>query len=200
MPLKRYTLGSPLLRRAGGGEALGKSNLPGTVRENTVIIFIGDNGTPREVVQSPYEPGKAKGTLYEGGIHIPMIVSGAGVTRAGERESALLNSTDIFSTISDLAGTEFPAINDSRSFRALLSDAAASKRTEIYSEVSSANVWGWAIRNERFKLIQYDDGSEEFFDLSTDPYEQNDLLTGTLDSIQQNEKTDLEQKGADIRQ
>ena len=80
--------------------------LLGTVdRTNAVIIFIGDDGTPRRVVQAPYTLARSKGTLYQGGIHVPMIVSGAGVTRAGQREGALINTTDLFATVADLAGT-----------------------------------------------------------------------------------------------
>src|SRR5690606_18182498 len=40
---------------------------------NTVIIFIGDNGTDRNVVQLPYPMNHAKGSLYEGGVHVPLV-------------------------------------------------------------------------------------------------------------------------------
>ena len=37
-------------------------------RENTTIIFMGDNGTPRRVIQAPYVNAQGKGSLYQGGI------------------------------------------------------------------------------------------------------------------------------------
>ena len=176
------------------------SSLSSSELENTLIIFIGDNGTPREAVQSPYSPAKSKGSLYEGGIHVPMIVSGAGISRTGEKESALINSTDIFATIAEVAGTGISQKDDSYSFKSLLTSGSSFARDAAYAEVSSNNITGWAIRNEQFKLIHFDAGSEEFYELASDPYEQNDLLNGTLDSAATNAKSDLEQKAAEIRQ
>ncbi|MEO0405013.1 MAG: sulfatase-like hydrolase/transferase, partial [Bacteroidota bacterium] len=71
-------------------------------RNNTVIIFIGDNGTPGAVGQY-YPTGHFKGSLYEGGIRVPMVISGAGVTRIGEVESGLTQAADIHATILELA-------------------------------------------------------------------------------------------------
>ena len=48
--------------------------------ENTVIIFIGDNGTPGQA--NNYWPnGHAKSSIYEGGIRVPLIISGKSVER-----------------------------------------------------------------------------------------------------------------------
>lgn len=69
-------------------------------RANTLILYIGDNGTPGNVADnSVYSSGKTKGTLYEGGVRVPMLVSGAGVTREAQREEALVNTVDFYPTI-----------------------------------------------------------------------------------------------------
>jgi arylsulfatase A-like enzyme len=68
-------------------------------RQNTVVIFIGDNGSPRRVIQSPFSPDGSKGSVNEGGVKVPLIVAGAGVTRSGVRERALVTGTDLFATI-----------------------------------------------------------------------------------------------------
>jgi len=73
-------------------------------RENTYIIFVGDNGTPNQGVTPPVERNRAKGTLYQGGINVPFIVDGPEVARASVTK-ALANSVDLFSTILELAGT-----------------------------------------------------------------------------------------------
>lgn len=68
-------------------------NLPEQVRDNTVIIFMGDNGTPRRIIDTThFASTHAKGSLYEGGVAVPLVVSGKGVTRQGERESLLVNA------------------------------------------------------------------------------------------------------------
>lgn len=38
------------------------------VLANTTIIFVGDNGTPAEVIQAPYSAEKAKNSVYQGGV------------------------------------------------------------------------------------------------------------------------------------
>ena len=71
--------------------------------ENTVIIFLGDNGTPGQVVQQ-YHSQRAKGSLYKGGINVPMIISGKGGNRINAQVDALISTTDLFATISELCG------------------------------------------------------------------------------------------------
>lgn len=48
------------------------SSLSSETLENTLIVFIGDNGTPNQVAQPPYTSTKAKGSLYEGGYMSPL--------------------------------------------------------------------------------------------------------------------------------
>ena len=71
--------------------------------ETTNVILIGDNGTPGSVVQAPYGNGHAKDTLYQGGIHVPMVIAGPDVTTCGTSHK-LVHCVDLFSTILDLAG------------------------------------------------------------------------------------------------
>jgi arylsulfatase A-like enzyme len=168
-------------------------------RENTIIIFIGDNGTMRTVHQLPYRPKSSKGTLYQGGVHVPMVIAGKGVSRAGEREAALVNVTDLFSTIANLAGANLETYQDSYAFNNLITATGSGKRNYNYAEISD-NTVGYTIRNMQYKLIVNDDGTEEFYDLSADAYETDDLLQNTLTTAQQTAKTELENEAALIRQ
>ena len=88
-------------------------------RDNTVIIFMGDNGTPNQAGQSPYANNAVKGSLYQGGINVPLFVSGHGVQRIAD-DFNLINSTDLFSTIAQLTGVSASEIHDSKSFKHLL--------------------------------------------------------------------------------
>lgn len=150
-------------------------SLDPTARDNTVVMFIGDNGTPNQVSDNAAIRG-AKGSLYEGGMRVPMIVSGAGVTRLGEREDAIINGADFFATIAELAGQTLDSVNDSKSFLPLLTDSTAAGRDYIYTELATAR----AIRSPRYKLIVNANGSEEFYDLESDPLESNNLIGGTV--------------------
>jgi arylsulfatase A-like enzyme len=139
-------------------------SLPAEERDNTLIIYIGDNGTPASVIDaSVYDRTHSKGSLFEGGIRVPMVVSGYGVTRQNVRESALVNTSDFYATISHFIGNSATKINDSYSFVDLLSQAGNGLRDYNYSEFESSEVTGWAVRNQDHKLIEYDDGSQALY-------------------------------------
>lgn len=167
-------------------------------KANTIIVFIGDNGTPNQVAQFPYNRFKAKGSLYQGGVNVPMVVSGVGVHRVGARESALIHTTDLFSTIATMTGVSTAAVENSTSFYSLLTDATASSRTYVYTEVSN-NGLGYAIRNASYKLIKFENGDEEFYNLTTDPYENSNLIGTTLSAEASNAKAALEAEATSIR-
>ena len=172
-------------------------SLPTEERENTVVLFIGDNGTPNQVAQSPYDRNSAKGTLYQGGVNVPFFVSGKGVSRTGE-DGSLMSSTDLFSTIAELAGVSVSEINDSKSFASLLS-SATSHRNFQYSEMDNGTDDLWTISNGTYKLIVNANGDEEMYHLVSDPYEDNDLLLGALSTNEENAKAELEAELLQIR-
>ncbi len=167
------------------------------VRENTVIIFIGDNGSPNDVAQFPYSSIGAKGTLYQGGINVPMFISGHGVTRLGSDDN-LVSSTDLFATIAKIAGVDITEIHDSKSFNTLLSENTTIRSFQ-YAELDNGNKDEWAIRNDRFKLIVNANGQEEMYDLQEDAYESNNLLNGSLNTVETAAKSALETELLEIR-
>ncbi len=160
-------------------------------RDNTVIIFIGDNGTPNQVAQLPYTSMKAKGSLYQGGINTPLYITGKNVSRSGEVDNNLITSTDLFTTIAEIAGVSVSELHDSRSFKPLLT-STGEHRDFQYSERKSPNQEDWAISNGEYKLIINIDGDEEMYKLSADPYENENLLDSNLDQEAANAKILLE--------
>ena len=159
-------------------------------RDNTIILFMGDNGTPNEVGQSPYPDNAVKGSLYQGGINVPLFVSGKGVQRTGN-DYNLLTSTDLFSTIAQLDGVDSDEIHDSKSFMNLLT-ADDGQRAFQYSEMESPNASKWAISNGDYKLIVRANGAQELYDLVSDPYESENLIGAALSLEAIDAKTALE--------
>ena len=153
-------------------------SLPAAERENTVVIFIGDNGTPNQVIDTTIAQRGAKGSLFQGGVNTPMFISGAGVTRVGEREEALITHTDFFPTIVELAGGSLASYEDGESFAPLLTAPETPHREYGYTNDDG----GWTIRNAANKLIENINGTRNLFDLITDPAETTDLLNGTSDT------------------
>lgn len=123
-------------------------------RENTIVIIMGDNGTSRRVIQAPYTSNRSKGTLYEGGIRVPLIVSGAGVVAGNSRSYALISATDIFATIIELSGREMKSYEDSYSFADIIKGRGTTEREYSFSEVEvNGNAYANAIRNRDYKLF-----------------------------------------------
>ena len=63
------------------------ASLDSETRENTYVIFLGDNGTSSNVISAPFRAGRAKGTIYEGGVNVPLIITGPGVHGGGVSEA-----------------------------------------------------------------------------------------------------------------
>jgi arylsulfatase A-like enzyme len=152
--------------------------------ETTTIIFLGDNGTGKDASEAPFLPEHAKGTLYEGGINVPLIVAGAsavpGVRVVTGECAALVHLVDIFATVSELSGFANTS-EDSVSMVPYFQGDHTPLREFVYSEhfkpngAGPYNVYNRTVRGLRYKLIRRMDG-EELYDLETDPFEKRDLL------------------------
>lgn len=171
-------------------------NIPEDEKDNTIIIFIGDNGTTNLVAQSPYSNTKVKNTLYQGGINTPLFVSGKGVARVGN-DNQLLTGTDLFATIAQIAGVNVSEYQDSKSFKSLFTQTK-SIRNYQYSELKDGVDESWTISNGTYKLLIKITGTE-MYNLSSDPYENTDLLKGDLSLTEQNAKIELESELSKIR-
>lgn len=159
------------------------NSIPPIERDNTVIIFMGDNGTFSEATQAPYSSTKSKRTLYQGGINNPLFVSGPGIKRIGD-DYNLITSTDLYSTIAELAGVYIPEVHDSKSFKHLFTGKRKHRNFQ-YCESTDGTLDAHVISNGHYKLFVHKSGKEELYDLSTDPYENTDLMTQPLTPEQQ---------------
>lgn len=161
------------------------------VLDETTVVFVGDNGTPGGATQSPFAADKAKGTVYEGGVHVPLIINGPLVWRAGQVEG-LVQTTDLYTTLLDLAGAEPTTAHladlDAVSLMPYLNDPTAdSIRSVAYSARFSPNGLGpynsiqTTVRDDRWRLVS-NGGVHELYDLAGEIAEGNDLLLDVLDA------------------
>lgn len=142
--------------------------------ETTTVIFVGDNGVPPPVTDVGQGLRGSKGSVYEGGVRVPLVVAGAGVTRRG-REDNLFVTTDLYATVLDLAGAAVSRVNDSYSVKPVLSDEAGSSgRTHLYSESGRNANHQYALRDTRYKLVKNSAGWA-LFDVVADPLETTNL-------------------------
>ena len=63
---------------------------------NTVVAFVGDNGSLGTTVKAPFIPTRAKATTYQGGVWVPMIVTGPYVYEQGRQVDEMTNIIDLY--------------------------------------------------------------------------------------------------------
>ncbi len=121
------------------------AGIPPAVLAQTTVIFLGDNGTPKDVTVAPFLPSHAKSTVFEGGVRVPLIVSGPLVQAAGTECQALVQATDLFGTVAAIAGVDYQALApatvfDTVSLVPYLSDPSRTPlRSYLYTEIFYPN-------------------------------------------------------------
>ena len=73
-------------------------------KSNTLIVIVGDNGSYASDVRLPFDPEHSKGTVYQTGVWVPLIVAGPMVNKPGRDVSSMVNIVDLFSLFGDVAG------------------------------------------------------------------------------------------------
>jgi arylsulfatase A-like enzyme len=169
---------------------------------NTYIIFIGDNGTPMygttygNQIDNMYltKAGRGKGTPYESGCRVPLVIRGPGIT-AGSQIAEFVHEADLYDTILTLAGLEPPETNynstgavvdsDSRSLTPILFGSGTTLSrdpnegyllTEVGVYYGSPNKVG--ARNATYKVIcntNTNTSNCTFYNLIDDPLEEDPL-------------------------
>lgn len=147
------------------------------LRENTLVLFTGDNGTDKPIVSTMNGRKVAgrKSRMTDGGTRVPLIATWPGVISRGKVSSDLVDFSDFLPTLCEAAGATVPStLNiDGRSFLPQLQGKKGDPREWIYCWYSrSGGPTGkeWA-RNQRYKLYR----AGEFYDVSNDVLEKNPL-------------------------
>ena len=155
---------------------------------DTYVVYFSDNGTPNDVAPSGLPGNHWKGTTFEGGVRVPLIIAGPGISE-GAVSNRLVSLADLPATLLELTGVESRGFEDSRSFADELGNwpgepARSWVFTERYGVSSSGNPYpsaGYddqAIIEQDWKLRVWDvDGpglampKEAIYYLVTDPNE-----------------------------
>jgi arylsulfatase A len=154
------------------------------LRKNTLIVFMGDNGTASQYADRGTIGGKAlsgkKGTMLECGSLVPTIANWPGVIDGGKISDLLIDSTDLLPTFADLAGAKLPnnRVIDGHSFLPQLLGKKGNSREWIFIELGNK----WYVRDTKWKLNRED----ELFDMSNSPFEEK-LITNYSDNEEASE-------------
>ena len=174
------------------------------VLDNTIIVFVGDNGTTGESNDPPFHPDRGKFTLYEGGLRVPLVFAGPGVP-SGASSDVLVNTTDLYATIVDLAGASQP---DDRPLDSVSRDAVfvnperdsirSYQFAEFFHSEYGASSGEYAIGDGDFKLISKRAG-RELYELGADLSESNNLLADGISAAEQGIVDRLDAMVEDLR-
>ncbi len=170
------------------------------LRERTLVLFVGDNGTPQQMIvraeggrlikepvvsrQDGRDVPGGKATLTDGGTRIPLIANWPGTIEPGQVVDDLVDFSDFLPTFLDLAAAESGGERDldGSSFAPLLRGTGRSGRTWVYAEESvlpkpggvepsGSSAGARWVRNAAWKL--YSDG--RLYHMEEDPLEQHPI-------------------------
>ena len=147
------------------------------LRERTLVVFFGDNGTSNGRAARATIGGRplagAKGSLLDGGGRVPMIVSWPGAAPAGRVSADLVDSSDFLPTFAELAGVALPAdtVIDGRSLAAQIRGEKNGSRSWVFHQLAR----NWYVREADWKLNQ----AGELFDMSDAPFVEKLVAPGS---------------------
>ena len=138
-------------------------------KDNTVLIFWSDQG---------YHHGEkgqwGKHTLWQETSHVPLIFAGNGIPK-NKQVATTVSLIDLYPTLIELCGLPEQHKMDGVSLVPTLNNPAeATDRNVLMPYIERG---GYAVINSQYRYIQYQDGSEEFYDLSNDPNEWNNIAS-----------------------
>ena len=143
--------------------------------EQTVVIFIGDNG---------YHHNERnwwnKNTLFERSCRVPMIVAAPGA-KAGDVCRSLVELVDLYPTVADYCGVPPPHKLAGESLRPLLENPARrGKKAAFTLVVRGQGRYGQTVRTDRWRYTRWSDGAAELYDETADREETRNLAANPL--------------------
>jgi arylsulfatase A len=160
------------------------------LRENTLIVFFGDNGTSNPWCLNSTVNGKKlsgkKGEMKECGSLVPMIANWPGKIKNGVVNPQLIDGSDFLSTFIELSGGKLPKdkVLDSRSFAHVISGKQGTAREWIFIQLGKS----WYVRNDRWKL----NNNAELFDMIDAPFEEKLIPSDSDDELAKNARNELQ--------
>jgi arylsulfatase A-like enzyme len=143
------------------------------LRDNTIIVFWGDHGYHLG------EKGKwsKHNSLFEIGTRVPLMIVMPGAKGNGKASPRVVEAVDLYATLADLCGLPRPQGIAGESLKPLLNNPTAKWNQPAYTVTKFNQNLGKAVRTERWRYVEYDDGGAMLFDRQKDPHELKNLAS-----------------------
>lgn len=162
------------------------------LREETFLLFTGDNGSPRGISSKMGQRAikGGKGYTTDAGTHVPLIANWKGTIPVGQTCEDLVDFTDFLPTLLQISGAEFPldTVLDGRSFVPQFLGKTGNPRDWIFCHYDPKwGEWKWTryARTKKWKL--YDGG--QIFNIQSDP---DELHPFSLDRLSKKDAREIQ--------
>lgn len=144
------------------------------IEKETIVIFLSDQGSFFE--NTPLRGGKMNETLFEGGARVPFFVHWQGVTKPNTTNNSVVQSTDLFPTLVEIAGGDVSKFKDldGISLLSTIQKNNVLKREAIYGYRAYEDLYVSA-REGDWKLLAYRSGKIELFNIANDAKEAHEV-------------------------
>lgn len=153
------------------------------ITEKTIVIFLSDQGGYFE--NKPFRGGKRRDSLCEGGARVPFVFHWPGVTRAGTRNNSIVQSTDLFPTLVEIAGgnpSQFKDLDGVSLLSTIKENSTLVRGEPIYGYRAYEDLYA-SVRDGDWKLLAYRSGKLALYNVATDIEEEKDLAKTHPDRV-----------------
>ena len=160
-------------------EALAKKG----IADDTIVILLSDQGGAFD--NPPFHGGKKSDTLYEGGARVPFVFNWPGVTKPGSVNNSIVQSTDLFPTLVEIAGGDISKFEDldGVSLVDTIRNNRELKRGEPIVGYRAYEDLYASVRSNDWKLLAYRSGTLKLYNIAKDEGEKNDVAASNPEKV-----------------
>ncbi len=148
------------------------------IEDNTIVIFLSDNGGASHLYSMNYPRRARKGNMYDGGTKTPFAICWPGHIKAGQVYDKTVSSLNIFPTVATAAGVDVSKLEKQLDGVDMI-PYLNGKNKSVPNEKLYWRVWGgkeYAMRSGDYKIVKpYFQENIELYNLKSDPYEIYDI-------------------------
>ncbi|VGO20506.1 sulfatase [Pontiella sulfatireligans] len=151
--------------------------------DNTIIILLSDQGGAFD--NPPFHGGKKLDTLYEGGARVPFVFNWPGVTKPGAVNNSIVQSTDLFPTLVEIAGgdpSDYKDLDGISLLKTIKNNSELKRCEPIYGFRAYEDLYG-SVRQGDWKLLAYRSGILKLYNIAQDEGEKTDLAKSNPEKV-----------------
>ncbi|VGO19315.1 sulfatase [Pontiella sulfatireligans] len=153
------------------------------IDQETIVILLSDQGGYFE--NPPFHGNKHNDTLYEGGARVPFFFNWPGVTKVGAVNSSVVQSTDLFPTLVEIAGgdiSKYAELDGVSLVSTIRGNCELNRGAPVYGYRAYEDLY-LSVREGDWKLLAYRSGIVKLYNIAEDIREQNDLASSRSDIV-----------------